>query len=81
MKCEATALPNMILVVLELRAIVSGHLMVPTRMVRDELQKGKTLAEMQEDNILEDWKDWGTHVSCDMWIETIVRSLDADKKG
>jgi glyoxylase-like metal-dependent hydrolase (beta-lactamase superfamily II) len=76
--------------------IVSGHLAdatlndieeyvvmlkTTTRIVRDGLQKGKTSAEMQEENILEDWKDWGAHVSCDMWIETIVRCLDADKKG
>lgn len=76
--------------------IVSGHLTdatlndleeyvvmlkTTTRIVRDELQKGKTLVEMQEEDILEDWKDWGTHVSCDMWIETIVRCLDTDEKG
>ncbi len=76
--------------------IVSGHLgdatlndlkeyvaMLDATMmiVRSELQEGKTLEEMQEENVLEDWEDWGRHVSCDMWIETIVRCMDADKKG
>jgi glyoxylase-like metal-dependent hydrolase (beta-lactamase superfamily II) len=73
--------------------IVSGHLLNATvedlknyvtmlnstvRIVQNEINKGKSLLEMQNGKILVDWEDWGKHVTTDMWIETIYRSLTDD---
>lgn len=70
--------------------IVSGHLSDATiddlknyvemlrstlKIVKDEIEKGLSLVNMKANNILKDWQDWGQHVTCDMWIEMIYRSL------
>lgn len=70
--------------------IISGHLQDGSRedlkqyhsmlistleIVHDAIQKGKNLEEMKKAQILNEWEDWGNHVTCDMWIETIYRCL------
>jgi cyclase len=70
--------------------IISGHLqdgsledlkqyhnmLISTlEIVNEAIQKGRNLEEMKKAQILNEWEDWGKHVTCDMWIETIYRCL------
>ncbi len=70
--------------------IISGHLedgnisdlkayqemLISTvEIVRREMMNGKSLEDMQRERILDDWEDWGEHVTCDMWINTIFHCL------
>jgi cyclase len=70
--------------------IVSGHLRDATKqdmieycdmllatveIVKEEMKLGAGLKEMQEKEILRDWENWGKHITCDKWIETIYRCL------
>ena len=48
--------------------------------VRAAMKEGRSLEDMQRKKILEEWEDWGTHVTCDMWIKTIFRCLEQKKK-
>jgi len=43
--------------------------------VKEEMKLGVSLKDMQKNEILKEWKDWGQHVSCDMWIETIYKCM------
>jgi cyclase len=70
--------------------VVSGHLsdatiedlktyhnmiIITMEIVRNEMKRGKSLEDMKKNEILREWRDWGKHVTCDMWIETIYHSL------
>jgi len=70
--------------------IISGHLedgdisdlkayhemLISTvEIVRRGMMDGKSLEDMQRERILDEWKDWGKHVTCDMWIKTIFHCL------
>lgn len=70
--------------------IVSGHLADGTigdlkdyrrmildtvSVVRREMTAGKSLEEMQKAGILGNWKQWGKHITCDLWIRIIHHSL------
>jgi cyclase len=43
--------------------------------VKEEMKMDASLKDMQEKEILKDWKDWGKHITCDMWIETIYECM------
>ncbi len=43
--------------------------------VKEEIEKGAGLKDMQEGKILKTWESWGKHITCNMWIETIYRCL------
>jgi len=70
--------------------IISGHLedgdipalkayhemLISTiEIVRMGMKDGKSMEDMQQGGILDEWKDWGKHVTCDMWIKTIFQCL------
>jgi cyclase len=70
--------------------IISGHLrdankqnligycdmiLSTTEIVKGEMEIGASLKDMLEKEILKDWKDWGKHITCDMWIETIYECM------
>jgi len=70
--------------------IVTGHLRDATKqdliaycdmllttveIVKEKMKMGAGLKELQEKEILRDWENWGKHITCDMWIETIYRCL------
>jgi hypothetical protein len=46
--------------------------------VKGEMKMGVSLKEMQEKEILKNWKDWGKHITCNMWIETIYECINRD---
>lgn len=39
--------------------------------VKNEMRKGMSLQEMQRKEILKEWKEWGKHITSEMWIEII----------
>jgi len=43
--------------------------------VQQELKNGTDLKEMQEKDILKEWKSWGKHLTSDMWIKTIYECV------
>jgi len=47
-----------------------------TDIVRKEKQKGKSLKEIQDRNVLEEYKEYAVSFSCNDWIEYIYKSLD-----
>ncbi len=56
-----------------------GMLISTIETVREAIKDGKSLEEMQQEGILDEWEDWGKHFTCDMWIETIFRCLRQEK--
>jgi cyclase len=51
-----------------------------TDVVRKKMAAGKTLDQIKQEGLPEEWKPWGTgFIKTDMWIETIHRSLSAKK--
>lgn len=76
--------------------IISGHLedgdvpalkayhemLISTiEIVSSAMKDGKSLEDMQREGILNKWEDWGKHVTCDMWIETIFQCLKQRKNN
>jgi len=49
--------------------------------VKQEIRKGADLKEMQQNDILKEWKSWGKHLTCDMWIKTIYECLKQKASG
>ncbi len=48
--------------------------------VRAEMERGKSLAEIKAAGVLKDWEKWATGPArCDDWIEAIYRSLLVDR--
>ena len=45
------------------------------KIVKSEIQKGRTLEEMKNSHILAEWVTWGKHIPCDMWIEIIYHCI------
>ena len=43
--------------------------------VKAKMKMGASLKDMKEKEILKDWNDWGKHITCDMWIETIYECM------
>jgi len=50
-------------------------LLATMNIVKQEMKMGADLKEMQEKDILKDWKSWGRHLTCDMWIKTIYECV------
>lgn len=47
------------------------------KVIEKEKNKGKSLEQLQEANILEEWADYGwDFISVDRWIETIYDSME-----
>lgn len=51
-------------------------LVATSGIVRQRMQAGKSLEEIQKEGLPEEWKDWGTgFIKTDFWITTIHQSL------
>ncbi len=63
--------------VLSIQDLVTYREMVvrTTDLVRKETARGRSLEEIQADDVLEDWKDWDGSFKRDDWIQFIYRSL------
>jgi hypothetical protein len=50
--------------------------------VEKGVQQGKTLAQLQQEKVLEPWKKWsGDFISSDAFIETLYNDLSGKKDG
>ena len=49
-----------------------------TNIVNAEIAKGKSLKEMQDENVLRDWAEWGKAFKSERWLEFLYRSLLED---
>lgn len=55
-------------------------LLETTDIVRKKMAAKKTLDEIKKEGLPDEWKSWGTgFVKTDQWIETVYRSLSAQK--
>jgi cyclase len=49
-----------------------------TDIVRQKMAAGKTVDQIKKEGLPDEWKSWGTgFIKGDVWLETIVRSLNA----
>jgi len=51
-------------------------LLATVNIVKQQMKRGADLKEMQEKDILKEWRSWGKHLTCNMWIKTIYESLN-----
>jgi glyoxylase-like metal-dependent hydrolase (beta-lactamase superfamily II) len=57
-----------------------GMLMKTTDVVRQKISAGKTLEQIKNEGLPEEWKSWGTgFIKTDLWLEIVYRSLTAKK--
>ena len=51
-----------------------------TKIVRDKIAAGKTLAQIKSEGLPAEWNSWGNaFIKTDMWLELVHISLTAKK--
>jgi cyclase len=53
-----------------------------TKLVKEELAKGNTVEQLQQNNILKEWESWGQgFVNANLWIQTIENSINPPQQN